>query len=183
MDKAKSVTQRLSETISNLTEIVRINDESRELTAEHLLLAEVVEHIVNSLVISVEKSEAQITHDFSACPGLNYPRVYLESILLNLLTNALKYRAMERRPQIHLKSWKQDKFVVLSCTDNGLGIDLDKHGKKIFGLNQTFHPNPDARGVGLFITKNQIEALGGKIEVTSQVGLGTTFTIYFLDKN
>ena len=73
--------------------------------------------------------------------------------------------------------------MVLSIQDNGLGIDLERHGHKLFGMYKTFHKNKDARGIGLFITKNQIEAMGGKIEVESQVGVGTTFNIYFHEKD
>jgi len=46
-------------------------------------------------------------------------------------------------------------------------------------MYKTFHKNHDSRGIGLFITKNQIEAMGGTIEVKSEVGKGTTFKIYF----
>ena len=70
-------------------------------------------------------------------------------------------------------------YVKLSVEDNGIGIDLARHGAKIFGLYKTFHKHPDARGVGLFITKNQIEAIGGRIEVESKLGEGTVFNIFF----
>ena len=67
----------------------------------------------------------------------------------------------------------------MEIEDNGLGINLEKHGKKLFGMYKTFHKHKDSRGIGLFITKNQIEAMGGRIDVKSQVGVGTTFKIYF----
>ena len=69
---------------------------------------------------------------------------------------------------------------MLNVMDNGLGIDLDKYGKKLFGMYKTFHRNKDARGIGLFITKNQVESMGGKISVVSEVNVGTTFTVKFL---
>ena len=68
---------------------------------------------------------------------------------------------------------------VLSISDNGLGIDLKKHKNALFGMYKTFHKNQNARGIGLFITKNQVEAMGGKIEVSSELNKGTTFKIYF----
>ncbi|MBT8312250.1 MAG: ATP-binding protein, partial [Flavobacteriaceae bacterium] len=74
-------------------------------------------------------------------------------------------------------------YTVLKITDNGLGIDLDKYGEKLYGMYKTFHDKPDARGIGLYITKNQIEAMNGKIAVESEVGKGTTFNIYFNEKN
>ena len=71
---------------------------------------------------------------------------------------------------------------VLTISDNGLGIDLEKYKDSLFGMYKTFHKHPDSRGIGLFITKNQVEAMGGKIEVESKVGEGTAFKIYFNEK-
>jgi signal transduction histidine kinase len=67
----------------------------------------------------------------------------------------------------------------MTVRDNGLGIDLKKHGHNIFGLHKTFHPNPEAKGIGLFLTKTQVENMGGTIVVESEVGRGTVFTITF----
>jgi signal transduction histidine kinase len=69
------------------------------------------------------------------------------------------------------------KTVELSFQDNGLGIDLEKYKEQLFGMYQTFHQHNDSRGVGLFITKNQIESMGGNISIESEVNVGTTFTI------
>jgi len=78
-----------------------------------------------------------------------------------------------------VSSKKEGNKVVVAFNDNGQGIDLDRHGRKIFGMYKTFHGNEDAKGIGLFITKNQIEAMNGKIEVESTVNVGTTFNLYF----
>jgi hypothetical protein len=69
--------------------------------------------------------------------------------------------------------------MILNVSDNGIGIDMKKNGDKLFGMYKTFNNNPDARGIGLFITKNQIDAMGGKVEVESELGKGTSFKIYF----
>ena len=81
---------------------------------------------------------------------------------------------------ITLNAKLEGSFVVLSVKDNGLGLDLKTHGSKLFSLYQTFHRNKDSRGVGLFITKNQIEAMGGFIKVESELNVGTTFKIYIV---
>ena len=104
---------------------------------------------------------------------------YLESILLNLVSNAIKYRQPDINPLVIVKSYIKDGFKTLAVKDNGQGIDLEKYGTKVFGLYKTFHANPQAHGIGLFMTKNQVEAMGGSIQVESEPGLGTTFIIKF----
>ena len=103
--------------------------------------------------------------------------MYLESILLNLLSNAIRYRAPNRIAQIHFRTEIKNNEIILIATDNGLGIDLKKYGHKLFGLNNTFHRHPDSKGVGLFMTKTQIEAVGGSINVESEVDKGSLVKI------
>jgi signal transduction histidine kinase len=109
---------------------------------------------------------------------LNTDRAYLDSIVLNLISNAIKYRKPDESPVITIQSGELNRQNWFSIRDNGMGIDLKKYGDRIFGMFKTFHGNRDARGIGLFITRNQIEALGGKIEVNSTPGEGSTFTVY-----
>ncbi|RZL06168.1 MAG: ATP-binding protein, partial [Hymenobacter sp.] len=104
-----------------------------------------------------------------------------DSILLNLLSNAIKYRSPTRPAFIRLLARQELGAVVLAVQDNGLGIDLVKNQAKLFGMYKTFHDNEDARGVGLFITKNQVEAMAGTISVESNVDVGTTFTVHFYE--
>ena len=82
-----------------------------------------------------------------------------------------------------LSAEKKGGYSILTISDNGLGIDLDKYGKKLFGMYNTFHEHEDARGIGLYLSKNQIDAMNGKVEVTSETGKGTEFKIFFNDKN
>jgi len=106
-----------------------------------------------------------------------YNKIYLESIFLNLISNSLKYRAEDRAPKIFVQSKINDGIVQLEFRDNGLGIDLKKNGHKLFGFSKVFHRNKDAKGVGLFLTKAQVDAMGGKIWASSEVGKGTSFFI------
>ena len=103
----------------------------------------------------------------------------MESIILNLLHNAIKYRSPDRKPVIQIHSEVEDGKFVLYVVDNGLGIDLVRHGAKLFGLRKVFHRNKDAKGIGLFITKTQVEAMGGKISCKSEVGKGSVFIVNF----
>jgi len=103
--------------------------------------------------------------------------------LLNFISNAIKYRSLERKPEVRLSLKASNGYKVLSITDNGLGIDLERYKDRLFGMYKTFHGNKDAKGLGLFITKAQIETMKGKIEVESTVGEGTTFRILLPEMN
>jgi signal transduction histidine kinase len=102
---------------------------------------------------------------------------YISSVIINFITNAIKYSNPEADSFLKLSTLMTDDYVELTIEDNGIGIDLQKNGTKLFGMYKTFHSNTDARGIGLFITKNQVEAMGGKIEVESVLHEGTTFRI------
>jgi signal transduction histidine kinase len=92
-----------------------------------------------------------------------------------LITNSIKYKHPNRNAEVIIATFKEDQSNFMTITDNGSGINLDLYRNKIFGMYKTFHFNSDAVGIGLFITKNQIQSLGGTIEVFSEVGIGTTF--------
>src|SRR5690606_23382072 len=117
--------------------------------------------------------------DFKELKEINYIPEYLESILLNLITNAIRYKHQGRKPVIFIQTYMVNDHPYMEVSDNGMGIDLDQYGDKMFGMYKTFHRNPDAKGIGLFITRNQVETMGGSISVTSTVNIGTTFKIKF----
>jgi signal transduction histidine kinase len=144
-----------------------------------LRFKEVLDKIVQSLEGDLIMTEASLTFDFNEVASIVYPKPYMESIFQNLLSNALKYSSPERSPKIHFETRYVDKVVELRVSDNGQGIDLDRFGDKVFGLHRTFHVHTEARGVGLFLIKTQIEAMGGSITVESKVNEGTTFIIRF----
>lgn len=112
-------------------------------------------------------------------PEIPYPQAYLGSIVLNLLSNALKYARKGVPPVILISTYRQNGKVVLSIKDNGLGIDLERYSSRLFKLHQTFHEGHDSRGIGLFLVRSQVESLGGTIDVFSEVDQGTQFLITF----
>ncbi len=176
----KESNHKLSNTLDDLLEVAKINETTgNQVDIQDLRFEDVVKQIQNLLSPLLSESNAEINMDFQDCESIMYNKIYLESIIQNLLTNAIKYRNPERNPVILLKTTMVDSGIVFSCTDNGVGINLNRFGDKIFELNRTFHGNLDARGVGLFITRNQVEALNGTIAVESKVDVGTTFTIHF----
>tara|TARA_R110002020_G_scaffold38860_5_gene116358 strand:+ start:6015 stop:9050 length:3036 start_codon:yes stop_codon:yes gene_type:complete len=174
----KVVSDNMNETIRQLSEIVEINSQvSSTLTSQNLLKR--VHKAMKTVDPVVKKNKATIHAEVDANINVLAVHAYLESIILNLITNAIKYRSPERLPELKITSGTKGEYAFLSFEDNGLGIDLDRHGSKLFGMYKTFHSHPEARGIGLFISKNQIEAMGGKIEVESELNKGTKFTAYF----
>lgn len=168
----------LRETLNELLDLLRLNKEhARERTP--IRFEDVLTKVKEDLMGEILNSNAWIVADFGRCPTVSYYKPYLESIILNLLSNALKYRFPERDPEVRFETDLVNGKPVLRVRDNGRGIDLSQHGKEVFGLHRVFHGNQDAHGVGLFLIKTQVEALGGKITVDSVVEQGTTFTVEF----
>lgn len=166
----------LSETIEHLNEVVQSKtgalEQMQSVNLFHTF--EKIEKSIRGLITeqnAVSKIKIDKSHFVEVVPA------YLESILLNLYTNALKYRAPDRDPIIEISSVLDNDTITIEFKDNGQGIDLKRYGEKIFGMYKTFHRNKDAKGIGLFITKNQIEAMNGTITVESTVDEGSTFYI------
>jgi PAS domain S-box-containing protein len=174
----RKVVVNLNDTLYNLNTIVN-TQASINLVKEPLNLLEYVNNALATQESQILNRDAMIINQVPDDVFVYFNKAYLESVLLNLISNALRYSHVLREPVIEINCKTVGGGYVLSIKDNGVGIDLSKNGDKLFGLNQTFHGNSDARGFGLFITKNQIEAMGDRIEVESAVGEGTTFSIIF----
>ncbi|MEP6594475.1 MAG: hybrid sensor histidine kinase/response regulator [Ginsengibacter sp.] len=174
----KSTALNINETLNVLVDIAKINEQANSYP-EHLLFKEVFDKEYNSIAIVASQLNTEFITDFTQCPSIHYPKVYLESIFLNLISNSLKYHAPERSPVISIRSYKQNERSILEFEDNGLGLDIKKFGKKLFGLNQTFHQNKERKGFGLFMIKSQIESKGGKIRAESKETNGIRFIIEF----
>ena len=171
-------THLLNETINDLVKVIIIKD-NPSIQKEKVLIKDIFENVFNQLsfLISVHKPILKI--DLEDVTILDINKSYLESIFLNLLTNAIKYREPKRQLKISaITTVEKDEFII-TFKDNGIGIDLEKNKDKIFGLYQRFHNYSDSKGLGLYLVKSQVESMGGTISVDSAVGKGTTFTIIF----
>jgi len=177
-DKFEKVIHHLSSTLNELIEALKIK-ESTDTDRETILFEDVLRKTTEIMTGQIMETSAVIKSDFKKAADIHYNKGYLESIIQNLVGNAIKYRSPDRKPEIEIKTFNKNGEIYLSVSDNGLGINLERHGGKIFGLHKTFHRHSEAKGVGLFITKTQVEAMGGKISVESEVGKGSTFTINF----
>lgn len=141
-----------------------------------------IEHIVKQLWSSlnqqVVEKNAQLKLHFRES-SIEYSRPYLENILFHLINNALTYTRPEVTPEIIVETWKEDDQIVLMVKDNGIGIDLQKHGEQLFRYKKKFHRGYESNGVGLFMIRNQIRTFGGSIDVKSEEGKGSSFFVYF----
>ncbi|HAI38433.1 MAG TPA: hypothetical protein DCM40_10060 [Maribacter sp.] len=171
-----SATESLSETIAHLNDVVQVKTGALE-KLQSISVLNTINQITKSINGILEEHSAILKIDVSKTHFVSAVPAYLESIFLNILTNALKYRSAERTPVIEIKSRTKKDKVLITFTDNGQGIDLNRHGDKIFGMYKTFHKHKDAKGIGLFITKNQIESMNGTINIESVVDKGTTMFI------
>lgn len=174
----KEASHKTLTTLHELHEVLKIKQE-KKIDRQQLSFAEVFQSVKLMLHANIIQNDATIETDFDMAPALLYPRIYLESIFLNLISNALKYRKLETAPKIHLRTYQKADKTFLECTDNGLGIDLVKYGHQVFKMRKTFHTHPESRGIGLFLIKNQIEAMGGEIVLNSEPNKGSTFTVIF----
>lgn len=173
----ENASDSLSETIKHLTEVVQINLGTIE-NATSTLLRPVIEKNISSLLPLAIEAGVSLQNEVPDYIKVLAIPAYLESIVLNFISNGIKYSSKEKNSYLKISAELTNDFLILIFKDNGLGIDLPRHRNKLFGIYKTFHGNKDSRGVGLFITKNQVESMGGRIEVESEINIGTTFKVF-----
>ena len=174
----KKTSENLHETVNNFLEVM-INNDKLNVPIEQLDLHASLNTVKNAIGTLIADSASVIVSDFSAFDKVSFNKIYLESVFLNLITNAVKYANPAVPLSIKIYTRLKDGIQQLVISDNGLGFDMDKVKDKIFGLYQTFHDNPDGKGIGLHLVHTHITSLGGHISVESKVKEGTTFIISF----
>lgn len=177
LKKLVTSTQDLDHVIRDLNLILNIQKHTSNLVTVELMPA--FTRVIKMLEKEIDDTKASITKDFSQADKVYAVAPYVESILYNLISNAIKYRDPLRPPVITLKTSLSQDFVCLTVSDNGLGINLGKYKQNMFTLYKRFHTHMEGKGLGLYLVKTQILALGGKIDVESEIDKGTTFNVYF----
>jgi signal transduction histidine kinase len=171
-------TQDLDNIIRDLTEILGIQKMNAQLMHE-IQLEPLLEKVMLTLEQDVQETKANISADFEGANEVVGIPSYLESIFYNLISNAIKYRHPGRRPAISIKSQMKGDSVQIDIADNGLGINVEAHKENLFSLYKRFHFHVEGRGMGLYLVKTQVNALGGKIDLKSREGEGSVFTLWF----
>ena len=169
--------ERLEQTVVDLNEVVQVKTKQEH--QNPVLFRKVLLEVLEGINGTWEKAEAQLDLEIDQNLKVKGVKAYVESVVHNMLTNALKYSKHEESLKLKVYAESELDEVRIYFQDNGQGIDLKKHKDKIFGMYKTFHGNADAKGIGLFLSQNQMESMGGKITVESQPGKGATFCLHF----
>jgi signal transduction histidine kinase len=186
IDEAREIGAELIDAVENLQEyygemekVYRSIRQPEDPPVE-VSIRQVLNEVTHRMLPIIENVKAEISVDFDGGEWIWFRELSLNSVLQNLLSNTIKYRREEAAPKIHIRTIDRGDMLELQISDNGEGIDLKKYGDKVFKLFETFSANTDASGIGLFVVKNQIESMGGKISLISELGVGTTFYLEFV---
>ena len=174
---SKSV-QRLKQTILGLTEIIHI-ESLKELNSSSLKFKEILNHVVADLDPLLKEKKGRVITSFEE-ESIKYNEAFLTSIVKNLLSNAIKYSHPKRPPRITLKTEKRNGYILLSVSDNGIGIDLRQIQPNLFKPFKRFTSQAEGSGIGLHLIKSMIERNGGYIEVESTPDIGTRFNCFLV---
>lgn len=177
LDMMEDAVARFRRTIAHLTEVTQLQQEPTPVAAL-VDVGAVVRDVCLDLAPLIEICNARIDVQVDTCPALAFAEKNVRSIVYNLLSNALKYRSPERTPHVRLQCYTRDAYFVMTVQDNGLGLNTTNQ-QKVFAMFQRLHDHVEGSGIGLYMVKKIVENAGGKIEVESTVGVGSTFTVYF----
>lgn len=181
LDRVQPVINHLNGILDELVESLQVKQDA-SIESTTINLQETLDKILIGFDAQIKQYNAKINVDFSKANVIHYPQRYIDSILTNLISNALKYRSPDRNIVIEIATYHEEEDIVLAVTDNGLGLDLELHKQNLFKIRKVFHKHPDSRGFGLFMTKTQVEAMGGSISIDSMPDKGSTFYIKFKSK-
>lgn len=175
----KSSANKLDTTVKHINNLLNFENELDEHKKVDCNLLETINRVISLNDQMIDRSGALIEVNIPKDAKVKAIPAYLDSIFNNLITNALKYGITDvsKTIKIHMEVLGGDQTVIL-VEDNGLGIDMEKHRKKLFKLGSRFHSSrSDGHGLGLYMSKNQIEAMDGKIEIDSTVDVGTIVSV------
>lgn len=178
MEKFKKSIGILDRTLNALIEVVMLKNTS-DLINEKIPLKQLVDDIIISLDAEIKSHEILVNTKVDDHVYIIGHPSKMHSIVANLVTNAIKYRSPNRKPVVSITVKETEFELSIKVSDNGIGIDMNQYGDRIFGLFNRIHNDDKGKGIGLYNVKNQIEAMGGSISVDSMLDVGSTFIISF----
>lgn len=167
---------KLDTTIKDVNEILNVKKEISQ-SKVNVNLNELIQSVLGSIDGMLKSSGASVSYDFTEIHEIKSVKPYMQSVFVNLISNAIKYARKGVRPDIQVFSAREDDYAVITFKDNGTGIDMAKYGDQLFGLYKKFNLDVEGKGMGLFMVKTQVNAMGGEIDVKSELGEGSTFTV------
>lgn len=171
--------KKLDDVILDLNNIIHVKNNINE-NKQEVVFRKMVDEVLAGMGTTLEENNVTVNCDFDEADRMLSLKSYLHSIFYNLISNSIKFRRHGVPTVIDICSKRNNDKIILSFKDNGVGIDLEKKGHYIFGLYKRFHPDrAEGKGMGLFMVKTQVETLGGKIFLHSEVNEGTEFKIEF----
>jgi PAS domain S-box-containing protein len=169
---------QLDAVLRDMNTILSIRDKQGVDGGEPVPLLDVVEQARLNLEESIAQIGGEVALHIPADLSVFGNRAYLYSIFFNLLSNAVKYRADGRPLRVTVMATPQPgEGTRVVVADNGSGFDQDKAGPDVFRLYKRFHNRQPGRGMGLYLVKTHVETMGGHIELSSTVNVGTQFII------
>ncbi|WP_197077354.1 sensor histidine kinase [Lacinutrix sp. Hel_I_90] len=179
LPKLSQVAESISDLTKDMGNYVSVLNE-KNLKVEEVELSKLINQVKKECFETLlDAVDFKVSVDFKAWQEVVFSKFYMQSILQNLLSNAIKYRRSDVTSFIHFETAFEGQNKVLLVKDNGIGINLEKHGENIFKLYKRFHRDISGNGVGLFLVKSQLETLNATITVESEENKGTTFKIQF----
>ncbi|MEP5613659.1 MAG: HAMP domain-containing sensor histidine kinase [Cyclobacteriaceae bacterium] len=178
ISKVGEVLVNLDNLMYDLNKITNIRNEVYR-TKEKVDLQDELENIKELLHADIDSFDVQIDSDFSKQEHVYSVKSIVNSILFNLVSNGIKYHSKGEQAKIQIWTEKTEGFTLLKVKDYGIGLDTVKNKKNLFRLYSRFNHDVEGRGIGLYLCKMQIESLGGRIDIESEVGEWTEFTVKF----
>lgn len=158
--------------------IIKDDPIQRQISPAFQYLPEIIKSVQSNLEKQIRESGTKFKINIGEkAVHFDSIRSYIQSVIYNIISNAIKYAKDGVNPIISLSANKVNDHLTIEISDNGIGMDMTKISSQLFGLYKKFNFSKEGRGPGLHMTKTQIESLGGSIEVKSRVGEGSTFTI------
>ena len=170
---------RMIALIEDIIRLSRLDDESFTEEVLPLDLCEIAENVLEQLRPAAEAREITITLEGEAAPMQGVP-VIVEEMLYNLCDNAIKYNV--EKGEVHMKVTCTDQQTIFTVTDTGIGIpqaDRERIFERFYRVDKSHSKQIGGTGLGLSIVKHGAQFHNATIELDSQLGSGTTITLFF----
>ena len=175
--KFKQSAERISDTLNDLLEVTRIKDRTQSEIKDMCSISQIFYNCIQDNAEHIKKVNGSVLADFSQKDTIYFTKSVLNSTFTNLITNAIKYRFPDRNLEIKVQTEINGNNYIIRFSDNGLGMNMEKIQNRLFTLYQRFHSHVEGKGLGLYLVKSQLEALGASLQVESEENRGTTFVI------